>query len=153
LDLADAISYNKMMKGHLSQGQEAAARQLLDELTDKGIANTTSYHGLLNARVNAGDLRGAWKIISEMQINGISPNAVTCAILLKARLQSVEEVSRVLALVDAMAEPMDEVLFMAVAEACFVLIGWISFRSTWKSSSNKELQELCPMRLTDSMAP
>jgi len=118
LDLADAISYNKMMKGHLSQGQEAAARHLLDELTDKGIANTTSYHGLLNARVNAGDLRGAWKIISEMQINGISPNAVTCAILLKARLQSVEEVSRVLALVDAMAEPMDEVLFMAVAEAC-----------------------------------
>jgi len=118
LDLADTISYNKMMKGHLSQGQEVAARRLLDELTQKGIANNTSYHGLLNARVNAGDLQGAWKIITEMQVNGISPNAVTCAILLKGRLQSAEEVSRVLALVDAMAEPMDEVLFMAVAEAC-----------------------------------
>merc|ERR1719454_2401780 len=106
------------MKGHLCHGQEAPARELLDELTSKNMANTTSYHGLLNARVNAGDLRGAWKIIAEMQTNDIPPNAVTCAILLKGRLQSGEEVSRVLMLVDAMEEPMDEVLFMAVAEAC-----------------------------------
>merc|ERR1719331_2586226 len=63
-------------------------------------------------------MRGAWKIVTQMQGNGIAPNSVTCAILLKGRLQSVEEVSRVLLLVDAMDEAMDEVLFMAVAEAC-----------------------------------
>jgi pentatricopeptide repeat protein len=118
LKLADAISYNRMMKGYLAQGQEVAAKQLLAELTQKGMANTTCYHGLMNARVNAGDLRGAWKLVAQMQDDGISPNAVTCAILLKGRLQSVEEVARVLALIDAMEEPMDEVLFMTVAEAC-----------------------------------
>jgi pentatricopeptide repeat protein len=118
LELADVTSYNKMMKGLLSEGQEAAARRLLTELISKGIANSTSYHGPLNARVNSGDQRGAWKLVAEMQCNGISPNAVTCAILLKGRLQSIEEVSRVMVLVDAMPEPMDEVLFMAVAEAC-----------------------------------
>jgi len=118
LELADVTSYNKMMKGHLAQGQEAAAKRLLAELVSKGAANSTSFHGPLNARVNAGDLRGAWKLVAEMQFNGINPNAVTCAILLKGRLQSIEEVSRVLVLVDAMQEPMDEVLFMAVAEAC-----------------------------------
>merc|ERR1719359_241126 len=118
LELADAVSYNKMMKGHLCLGQDAAARRLLAELSSKGIANATSFHGLLNSCVNAGDMRGAWKLVAEMQLNGISPNAVTCAILLKGRLQSIEEVSRVLLLVDAMEEPMDEVLFMAVAEAC-----------------------------------
>jgi pentatricopeptide repeat protein len=107
-----------MMKGYLSQGQEAAAARLLQEMVQKGIANATSFHGPLNARANAGDLRGAWKLVSEMQSNGMSPNAVTCAILLKGTQQSVQEVSRVLVLIDATAEAMDEVLFMAVAEAC-----------------------------------
>merc|ERR1719482_2116375 len=106
------------MKGYLSHSQETDAKRLLVEMLGKGIASATSYHGLLNARVNAGDMRGAWKLVTLMQANGISPNSVTCAILLKGRLQSVEEVSRVLLLVDAMEEPMDEVLFMAVAEAC-----------------------------------
>jgi pentatricopeptide repeat protein len=83
-----------------------------------GTATATSYHFSLNARINAADLRGAWRFVTDMQANGISPNAVTCAILLKGTTQSVQEVSRVLVLIDAMAEPMDEVLFMAVAEAC-----------------------------------
>lgn len=107
LMLADVVSYNKMMKGYLSIGQEKEARQLLEELNSKGLANTTSYHGLLNSRVNAGDMRTAWRIVADMQRTGISPNAVTCAILLKGKLQSIEEVSRVLVLVDAMDEQMD----------------------------------------------
>jgi len=117
-NLADSITYNRMMKGLLAQGKVAEARDLLKEAALTGIANTTTYHGLVNACVNAGDMRGAWKIVSEMQKNQIKPNAVTCAILLKGKLTSTEEVSRVLFLVDAMEEDMDEVLFVAVAEAC-----------------------------------
>jgi len=116
--VADTVTYNKMMKGYLAHGQEPAAKRLLAEMVQKGIANPTSYHGGLNARINAGDLRGAWKIVGEMQASGMSPNAVTCAILLKGTMQSLQELSRVLVLIDAMSEPMDEVLFMAVAEAC-----------------------------------
>jgi len=118
LQLADTVSCNKMIKGFVAQGREQEGRCILQELVSNKQANATSYHALLNARINSEDSRGAWRLVAEMQRNGIAPNAVTCAILLKGKLQSAEEVSRVLLLVDAMEEQMDEVLFMAVAEAC-----------------------------------
>jgi pentatricopeptide repeat protein len=117
--IADASTYNTMMKGHISQGQEDVAKNLLTELSGKGLAATrSSFHGLLNARVNARDLKGAWKLVEDMQGAGLHPNAVTCSILMKGRLNSLADVSRVLALIDAMDQPMDEVLFLSVVEAC-----------------------------------
>lgn len=117
--LADTITYNTMIKGYIASGQEGAAKQLLEELSQKGLAATRpSYHGLLNSRINAGDYRGAWKLIADMQLAAVSPNAVTCSIMLKGRPQSVHEISKVLALVEAMDQPMDDVLFHSVAEAC-----------------------------------
>merc|ERR1719201_351502 len=118
-NLLDVISYNTMMKGYIANGQEAAAKQLLEKLTKSGLSVTrTSFHGLLNARVNARDFNGAWKLVSDMQSAGVSPNAVTGSILLKGKMNSLSDVSRVLALIDAMDEPMDEVLFLSVVEAC-----------------------------------
>jgi len=117
--LADVVSYNTMIKGYLANGQESVARQILSELSQTEMTATRpSYHGLLNARVMAGDLRGAWKLIADMQLADLSPNAITCAILLKAKSPSLSEVSKVLALIDAMQEPMDEVLFLSVVDAC-----------------------------------
>jgi len=117
--LADVVSYNTMMKGYISHGQESAAQDLLAELSHRGMAATrASFHGLLNARVNARDLKGAWSLVEEMQASGINPNAVTCSILLKGKLSSNADVSRVLALIEAMDQPMDEVLFLSVVEAC-----------------------------------
>jgi pentatricopeptide repeat protein len=119
LGLADASVYNAMMKGCISSGQETEAKELLSELSDKGMsASRSSFHGLLNARVNARDLKGAWKLVEEMQAIGMHPNAVTCSILMKGKLNSLGDLSRVLALIDAMEQPMDEVLFLAVVEAC-----------------------------------
>jgi pentatricopeptide repeat protein len=118
-NLADVISYNIMMKGYIGAGLEGEARKLLVELSEKGLmATRTSYHGLLNARVNARDFISAWKLVAEMQAAGICPNAVTCSILLKGKMNTLSDVSRVLALIDAMEEPMDEVLFLSVVEAC-----------------------------------
>jgi pentatricopeptide repeat protein len=108
-----------MMKGYIASGQEDAAKEVLDELSQTGLSATrTSFHGLLNARVNAKDFSGAWKLVSDMQRAGICPNAVTCSILLKEKMSSLADVSRVLALIDAMDQPMDEVLFLSVVEAC-----------------------------------
>merc|ERR1719424_122709 len=119
LKIADAGVYNTMMKGLLAAGQETLAKELLAELGDKGMAPTrSSFHGLLNARVNARDMKGAWSLVEEMQATGLPPNAVTCSILMKGRLNSVVDVSRVLALIESMEQPMDEVLFLAVVEAC-----------------------------------
>jgi pentatricopeptide repeat protein len=107
------------MKGYIAAGQEGEAKDLLTEISEKGmVATRASFHGLLNARVNARDARGAWKLVEEMQATGIRPNAVSCSILLKGRLNSLADVSRVLALIDTMDEPIDEVLFLSVVEAC-----------------------------------
>jgi len=76
--VADVISHNTMMKGYIACGQEAKAKELLGDLSQKGLSATrTSFHGLLNARVNAKDFTSAWKLMAEMQAAGISPNAVT----------------------------------------------------------------------------
>jgi pentatricopeptide repeat protein len=118
-NLVDVISYNTMMKGYIANGQEGAAKKLLAELSQKGLSATRlSYHGLLNARINARDFDAAWKLVSDMQADGISPNAVTCSILLKGKMCSLSDVSRVLQLIDAMDQPMDEVLFLSVVESC-----------------------------------
>merc|ERR1719401_333545 len=54
LKIADAISYNTMMKGYIASGQEREANRLLEELTQSDLSAThVSFHGLLNARVNA----------------------------------------------------------------------------------------------------
>jgi len=60
-----------------------------------------------------------------MQVNGLSPNAGTCSILLKGKLESREDVSQVLLLVDAMEELINDELFVAVADAC-ILFGHLS---------------------------
>jgi len=117
--LADVITYNTLMKGYIAIGQEGEAKQLLAQLSRKGLSATrTSFHGLLNARVNAKDFPAAWKLVAEMQAAGISPNAVTCSILLKGKMSTHSDVIRVLSLIDAMDQPMDDVLFLSVVEAC-----------------------------------
>merc|ERR1740130_116176 len=119
LSVADALIYNTMMKGYIADGQEVAAKKLLQGISQKGLTATrTSFHGLLNARVNARDFVVAWKLVGEMQSSGISPNAVTCSILLKGKMTALSDVTRVLSLIDAMEQPMDEVLFLSVVEAC-----------------------------------
>jgi len=119
LGVADCIVYNTMIKHYLGQGQDTAAKKLLTELSDKGMtAMRSTFHGLLNATVNANDLKGSWKLVREMQASGIDPNAVTCSMLMKGSLNSLADLSRVLALIESMDSAMDERLFMSVAEAC-----------------------------------
>jgi len=118
-DLADVVSYNTIMKGYLASDQETQATALLAELTTMGLVAThASYHGLLNARVTARDFGAAWKLVQEMQAARVSPNSVTCAIMLKGKLASPRDLSKVIGLINAMDQPMDAVLFAAIVEAC-----------------------------------
>jgi len=120
-NLLDVISYNTMMKGHLTSTppDETSAARLLAEMTGKGLVPThLSYHGLINARVKSQDSRGAWKLVEEMQTTGLVPTNYTCAILLKARATSPTEISKILKMVDATGEPVDEILFGGIVEAC-----------------------------------
>jgi len=90
-------------------------------MKDRGLpASLVTYHGLLNARVQACDIRAAWCLVDEMVATGLVPNAVTCSILLKAFVSHshADDLSRVMKLIECMDTPMDEVLFASVAEAC-----------------------------------
>jgi pentatricopeptide repeat protein len=143
LGVADATVYNTMMKGFIANGLESTAKTLLDELSDKGMmATRSSFHGLLNARVNAKDLKGAWKLVEEMQAAGIQPNAVTCSILMKGRLNGTADVSRVLALIESMDQPMDEVLFLSVVEAC-IRTGRLDLLSRQFEKFTRECPTVC----------
>merc|ERR1719453_819247 len=55
-----------------------------------------------------------------MQSVGVTPNSVSCSILLKSLTINsyTSDISRTMDLIDQMEEPMDEVLFSSVIEAC-----------------------------------
>jgi pentatricopeptide repeat protein len=121
LDFADVVSYNTLLKAYLNQHQSQEAERLLKEMVKQGLpANRVTYNELLNAKVIAKDRRGMWKLVEDMKAAGAAPNAVTCSILLKAltdhsHAADVQSTMEVLAQMD---EPMDEVLFCSVIEAC-----------------------------------
>jgi len=117
-NIADIGSYTAMMNGYIARGQEAEQKNLLSELTEKGLSPLACFHGVLSARVDAREFGAAWKLVAEMQAAGIPPNAATCSILLEGKMSSTSDVSRTLALIDAMDEPMDEALFLSVVQAC-----------------------------------
>lgn len=118
--LADVVSFNTVMKGHLARGQIDEAQALLKEMSASGVSATCiTYHGLLNAHVQRGDRRGMWKVVEQMQTAGHPPNAVTCSILLKAVVSSAQmtDLQRIMRLADGVDQPSDEVLFVSLVEA------------------------------------
>merc|ERR1719414_79061 len=110
-----------MIKALLTKGQFDEARALLKEMAGRGLkANKVTYNELLHARVLAKDRRGMWSIVDEMQEAGVRANPVTCSILLKSLTvhAGVADIRRVITLVEEIEEPVDEVLFSSVIEAC-----------------------------------
>merc|ERR1719326_1827534 len=61
-----------------------------------------------------------WEIVNEMKAADVKPNQVTCSILLKNlhASSSQPDILRTMELINAMEEPMDEVLLSSVVEAC-----------------------------------
>merc|ERR1719174_1776550 len=121
LAFVDVVSYNTMLKSYLKGGRVDEASELLKEMADRGLAaNKVTYNELLNAKVQNKDRRGMWKLIEQMQAAGTTPNSVTCSILLKSltRNSHSADVTRTMDLIEQMEEPMDEVLFSSVIEAC-----------------------------------
>merc|ERR1719329_203911 len=115
---ADVISYNTAIKGYLAQGKIAAAKAVFAEISQIGLAPTIwSYHSLLNFYVVAEDRAASWSVVADMQAAGVVPTSVTCSILLKSKIETSADLRRVLAIVDTI-EPIDEVLFNTIADAC-----------------------------------
>lgn len=121
LDFVDVVSYNTMLKAYLMLGRFQEAHALLREMTEHGLpANKVTYNEFLNALVIAKDRRGTWALLDDMEAAGLAPNPATCSILLKSMSAHSHgsDIDRTMALMGKMEEPMDEVLFSSVIEAC-----------------------------------
>eukprot|EP00435_Cladocopium_sp_Y103_P057103 s606_g19.t1 len=70
--LADVVSYNTIMKGHLMTHDTGSAEQVFMQMHQAGLtASRVTYHALLNALVNRGDRTGAWRIESDIQMDEV----------------------------------------------------------------------------------
>merc|ERR1719453_2707586 len=65
-------------------------------------------------------MKNTWRLVDEMRESGITLNSVTISILLKALTDrsSPSEIEKTMGLLDTLEEPVDEVLFSSVVEAC-----------------------------------
>jgi len=122
--VADVVSYNTLIKPQLKAERYDRARNLMSEMKEAGCSpNHVTYNELINALVRSerpNHQAQVWDVISEMEMECVRPNRVTCSILLKnLKVNSNQrDVLRTMDLVNAMDEPMDEVLLSSVVEAC-----------------------------------
>lgn len=115
----DVVGFNTMLKAHLASGAQAEA--LLQEMVARGLrANKVTFNELINAKVVAGDVNGMWNLLQRMKDAGMKASSVTCSILLKSLTVHSRscDVQRVMDLIADIEEPIDEVLFSSVIEAC-----------------------------------
>ncbi|CAK9033739.1 unnamed protein product [Durusdinium trenchii] len=119
--LADVVSYNTIMKGHLAVNDTMAAQRVFQEMHQAGlVASRVTYHALLNAVVSKNDRRSAWRMVTEMKGKGIGASTITCSILLKSIVGRAhgQDLPKVLALMQESQVHMDEALFGGFADAC-----------------------------------
>jgi len=122
--MTDVVSFNTLIKAHLQSGNFAKARSLMGEMKKEGLQpNRVTFNELINAIVSKGGngrLTQMWDIIDEMIAADVKPNQVTISILLKNlnAYSGDPEISKTMGLINAMDEPMDEVLLSSVVEAC-----------------------------------
>ena len=104
------------------QGDVSKARSVVDDMKKLGLQpNRVTFNELLNQAVAKSSRRSdVWDIIKEMKNAELAPNQVTCSILLKSLNAKSSETDILLTmdLIEALEEPMDEVLLSSVVEAC-----------------------------------
>merc|ERR1719361_2915351 len=121
LGVIDVVAYNILLKGHLALDQTAQARALIQEMSAHGLqANKVTYNELLHAKVLAKDRDGIWSLVDEMFNAGVKANSVSCSILLKSLTvnSDLDDVKRVISLIDDLEDPIDEALLTSFIEAC-----------------------------------
>lgn len=114
--VADVVTYNTVIKGHLQQGDVASARRVFKAMRASGLKpSVVTFNELLDAANGA-----CWALIDEMKFCEINPNKVTCSILLKSLKSSSphKDVERTMGVLGETSDDMDEVLLSSVCEAC-----------------------------------
>jgi len=120
--MADVVTYNTMVKAYLQSGDLVRLRATIEAMRSQGgdlAPNCVTFNELIGATIRTNS-EGVWALIKEMRSCGVSPNQVTCSILLKSIQQNSRssDVEKTLAVVDSMEDTLDEVLLSSVCEAC-----------------------------------
>jgi len=120
--MVDVVSYNTIMKAHLMNNDFEKARGIFMKMKHAGTQpSCVTFNELINAMVKRGGKKdNVWEVVKEMREVGTSPNQVTCSILLKDlnSWSSDAEIQKTMDLLDAITEPLDEVMISSVVEAC-----------------------------------
>jgi len=121
--MADVVTYNTLMKAYAQAGDLKRAHATIEKMRCLGGAiapNCVTFNELIDATVRCNGGAGVWALVDEMKACGISPNHVTCAILLKSiqRGSRPRDVERTLAVMASMEDAVDEVLLSSACEAC-----------------------------------
>jgi len=114
--VADVVTYNTVIKGHLLRGDVESAKRVFKAMRDSGLMpSVVTFNELIDAAKGA-----HWALIDEMNFCKIKPNKVTCSVLLKSLTPSSSstDVERTMALLEDIDDEMDEVLLSSVCEAC-----------------------------------
>lgn len=121
---ADVVTYNTMIKAYLQHHNHEKAKSLVEEMRAAGLQpNRVTFNELVNGLVSQGvgkKRSEIWAVIREMKEAGAGPNQVTCSIMLKNlnSNSSQEDIEQTMELIEAVEEPMDEILLSSVVEAC-----------------------------------
>jgi len=124
----DVVSFNILLKRH--RGENASlpdADALIVQMRDLGLKpDITTYNSLLGVAAMAGDFARAWQTISLMESSGVGVNAYTFSILImgykrKPRSLAPDDIDRALELIQQHKVHVDQVLVIAMLEACFSL--------------------------------
>jgi len=118
---ADVASFNIMLRSYLKAGERDQANALLTDMSERGLtANKVTFNELLLDAVAADDLEKVWCIVDQIKAAGLGISKVTCSILLKSLTGSSPpgQAEKVVALLEELIDPVDEVLYTAAIEAC-----------------------------------
>lgn len=116
----DVATYNTLMKARLRKGDVVGARLALSEMRKAGITPTcVTFNELLDATVYD-NAETSWQIVDEMRAARVTPNRITCSIMLKSvqPKSSSIHLEKAMLLMNSLEEGTDEILFSSIIEAC-----------------------------------
>jgi len=82
--IADVVSYTTIMNGFAQQKSGGQAIALLDEMCQVGVKpDAITFNSAMDAAIRSLRVTDAWQVLARMVDAGLTPDKVTCTILVK----------------------------------------------------------------------
>jgi pentatricopeptide repeat protein len=107
LSVADAVSYNILLKGYVQAGESEKVIRLLDLMFTRQVkANLITFNTAMDGMMRSHNFDKAWDIFFRMKSkeHGISPDACTCTVLMKSIVLTKTPAERIGNMLDVLSE-------------------------------------------------